>query len=167
VIFHQQNLRDLSLPEPLDFALCLNALMPESHSDALQILQRLFDSLACGGRLVLVLPSMEALLYTANMQHFEASRQGKEEQSLINQMETWSQWFSNPLGYVRNNSETVVKFWLKDEAEAIFKTIGTVRIVETFRLDRDQKTLSEVLPDGVPKSWFWGWVLERSDHQEA
>lgn len=161
--FHQQSLAELNLPSKVDFALCLNALMPESHSDALQSLTRIFEALAVSGRLVLVLPSMESVLYTANMQHFAAAKRGKEAESLTERMELWSQWYSNPLGYVRNKNGAVVKYWLREEAEAVFQDLGQVRVIERFELERARTANGEVPPTNVKRPWFWGWVLERSD----
>jgi SAM-dependent methyltransferase len=159
--FHLQSLSALTLPDPVDFALCLNAVMPESHCDALQILSGLANSLAKNGRLLLVLPSMESLLFVANMQHFDAAARGEEEQSLLERMELWSQWYSNPLGYVRNGNGTVVKYWLKDEAEAVFKQLGMLKVVDHFQLERGRTVSGETPPVGVKGAWFWGWVLER------
>ncbi|WIY23563.1 hypothetical protein [Parasedimentitalea psychrophila] len=81
---------------------------------------------------------------------------------MVEKMDSWSEWYNNPLGYVRNDTGTVVKYWIRQEAEAVFSSVGGVNILESFRLDREQKTVSEALPEGLPKAWFWGWVLQRS-----
>lgn len=158
-----QNLAALDLPAPVDFALCLNAIMPESHTHALQIFERVFTSLAPGGRLILVLPSIEAMLYAANMMHFAASEDGKESESLTERMEIWAEWYSNPLGYVRNSNDMVVKYWLRPEAEEVFSMTGDVAVLSRFRVAHRRLATGETLDARFRPPWFWGWVLEKAE----
>ena len=160
-VFIEQNLRDLDLPEQVDFALCFNGVMPESHSDALRMLGRIAAALAPNGRLMMVLPSIEALLYTANALHFSAAQMGLEAQSLRERLDTWLEWSANPLGYVRNGNGTIVKYWQKDEAEVAFSMSGDWRVVERFRVLRDNNANGECPPEHLPKAWFHGWVLQK------
>lgn len=157
-VFLQQELSALALPQPVQTALCLNAVMPESHSHALAILRAVFGCLAPGGRLILVLPSFEAKLFSANINHFLAAERGQEEASLVANLDAWTECFSNPLGYFRNPNGTVVKYWLQAEAETVFERIGGVRKVECARLPfvRNEQAAFD-----ATQEWLWCWVLER------
>lgn len=162
-IFVQQALQDLDLGNELDFALCLNAVMPRNHAEALRILGAVFSRLKSGGRIVLVMPSLEALLYSANISHFDMAATGREQESLEQKMDTWTEWYSNPLGYVRNSNGNIVKYWLKDEAEQVFDMLGGVAVEECFRVPHRSNATGENPPERFLPSWYWGWVLRRND----
>ena len=159
--FLRQDLSDLTLPEAVDLALCLNALMPESHADALLKLYRIFRCLKPGGRLILVLPAIEAMLHATNLSHFVAALHGKEADSLQANMDVWLDWFSNPLGYVRNPNETFVKYWARDEMEAAVALVSSARVTDRFRVRYRALPFGSPPPDHVAPPWHWGWVFER------
>jgi SAM-dependent methyltransferase len=151
--------QDLSGPLPgrIDFALCLNALMPESHSDCLLKLSRMRDALSTGGKLILVIFSQECASSYINLKHFSAAQDGREEASLEEVLSWYLGWQNNPLGYTKHRNGTVVKFWCKDEAEAVFQMVGGLRPLECFRVPREW----EGRLVGGFEPWFWGWVLEK------
>lgn len=158
--FLQQNLSELSLPNPVDFALRFNAIMPEGHADALQIFRRLCGAMAEGGTLIVVVPAFDALIYSANAVHFHEADQGREEVSLRERLDTWSAWYSNPLGYVRNGNDTIVKYWLREEFEAVVQMVGGMSVADYIRLDRVKNTTGENPPEGCAPSWYHCWVLK-------
>lgn len=159
--FIRQNLNQLSLPKPVDLAISFNALMPESHEDALATLSAMKDCLKPGGRLILLVPSFDGLLYTANARQFDAATKGIEDEALTDSLETYMRWFNNPLGYVMNGNGTVVKYWLAEEAEYAFNLVGGLKVVERFKFDRYRQVTGKTTPTDALPAWFWGWVLER------
>lgn len=163
-VFVEQDLRDLDLPEPVDLAICLNALMPESHGDAAAILNAIARALAPGGTLILVAPSLESQLYTINMRHYSETAAGREDESMEHVLDSFMNWFNNPLGYVRAKNDQVMKFWLRAEMEAVLTTdIGLV-VEECFKAPvfwRDFQEEAEWQARYEPP-WMWGWVARLS-----
>ena len=121
--FFNQQLAHLTLPQSVDFALCFNAILPENHRNALEILKSIFACLADQGRIIMTLPSLESLIYTENMLHFEEASHGREAFSLNQRLAHWLEVYNNPLGYVRRG-ENVVKYWIKDEFETVITLTG-------------------------------------------
>ncbi len=148
----------LSYEHEFDFALNLNAFMPENHTAALKKFSTMLRALRPGGRLIFVIFSAEGYQAFINLLHFQRSASGDELGSLKETIDLFFEKSDNPLGYIRQGNGTVVKFWVRDEAEAFFRMSGTVEILEYFRVPH--------IYDG-PKipgfdSWFHGWVIEKS-----
>ncbi len=76
-------------------------------------------------------------------------------------MDTWSAWYSNPLGYVLNGNETVVKYWIKEEAEEVFRIVGGTLVREYFRLDNVKNATGEMPPPDWQQPWYHGWILTK------
>ena len=74
--------------------------------------------------MIIVVPAFDALIYGANVVHFHEADQGREEASLRECLDIWAAWYSNPLGYVRNGNDTIVKYWLREEFEAVVQRVG-------------------------------------------
>lgn len=152
---------ELQLPEPLDFALCLNVLAPGNHSSALTFMSRLTSAVAPNGILMVVLPSMESLLYRANLEHFQTARDGSEGQSLNDRLDEFVQGFNNPLGYVKSDAGTVTKYWVAEEFEAAISLVADCRIEERFKVPvfwTDYSPETSWQPDFEPP-WMWGWLV--------
>lgn len=154
-----QELSSVSLPEKIDFALCFNAIMPESHTHALSIFRNIFSTLAPQGRIVVILPSMESVLYTSNILHFFKAQEGKETESFDERISIWSEYYSNPLGYVRNSHGLIIKYWIKNEAEEVFRMTGKMKTISRFVIPYKTKAFPDNAKVNPP--WFWGWVLEK------
>lgn len=159
--FLHQHLAQLHLPEPLDLALCFSTLMPENHTQALRLLERLSAAIRPGGHLLLVLPAMESRLYVSNLIHFQAARLGREKESLAARMSEFVSGFNNPLGYVRSRDGQVLKYWIAEELERQLQATGRVAGVERFKVDiewRDYAREAAWQSDAEPP-WFWGWQV--------
>lgn len=159
-VFHQQDLRELEAPEPVDVAICLNAIHPVDHGDAQAQLRRALSVLKPGGTLILVLMSMEARLYVATIAHHVACAAGASKVSLEAVRDSFSQDPDLPLGYVLGEGEWVQKLWLADEAETLLHELGA-KAVTRFKAPvlwtdyapaRDWQRLAQ-LP------WHWGFVV--------
>ena len=164
-VFLEQDLRDLALPQPADLAICLNALMPESHGDALGIPSAIARNIAPCGTLILVAPSLESQLYTINMRHYAETAAGREDESIEYVMDSFMNWFNNPLGYVRSKNDQVTKFWLRAEMEALLITDIGLAIEERFKAPvfwRDFQDEADWQARYEPP-WMWGWVARKPE----
>lgn len=163
-VFIEQDLRRLDLPRKPQLAICLNALFPESHGDALVLLRALFRNLEPRGVLLIVVPSLESQLYLANAQHFAAAMDGPdaEQASLRRRMADSLESFNNPLGYVRTGNGQVTKFWIAEEFERAVRL--TEATVETDRFKVELDWPNDAFPPAVdrgPRPWHWGFVIRR------
>tara|TARA_R110002072_G_scaffold263621_1_gene422404 strand:- start:3284 stop:4033 length:750 start_codon:yes stop_codon:yes gene_type:complete len=161
--FLEHDLRDLALPQPADLAICLNALMPESHGDVISILNAIVRNMAPCGTLILVAPSLESQLYTINMRHYAETAAGREDESIEYVMDSFMNWFNNPLGYVRSKNDQVTKFWLRAEMEALLITDIGLAIEERFKAPvfwRDFQDEADWQAKYEPP-WMWGWVVRK------
>tara|TARA_R110000782_G_scaffold49668_12_gene108070 strand:- start:2617 stop:3366 length:750 start_codon:yes stop_codon:yes gene_type:complete len=163
--FIESNLLSLELNEPLDLILSLNAYMPENHTQALNMLEKLFSLMNKGGTLLMVVPSMECFLYRCNLEHFMVAKAGKEEESLVERMTDFVNYFNNPLGYVKDaKAGQVVKYWLADEMKNILNLFPEVQLVETFKAPVNWTDYSQEADwqNGFEPPWCWGFVVQRS-----
>ncbi len=158
--FFNQQLGHLTLPQPVDFALCFNAILPENHRNALEILKSIFACLADHGRIIITLPSLESLIYTENMLHFEEASHGREAFSLNQRLAHWLEVYNNPLGYVRRG-ENVVKYWMKDEFETVLTLIGTMKVLEYKRLNAVEIRAGKPPKTNYTQPWLHAWVIEK------
>ena len=141
-----------------DFALNLNAFAPESHTAALQKFSTILRLLKPGGRLIWVVSSAECYQTIINLMHFHRSALDDELSSPKETIDIFFEKSDNPLGYVKQENGTVLKFWIKEEAEIFFKMCGSAEILEYFRIPRGsyQQEIEGLEP------WFHGWVIEKS-----
>lgn len=159
-VFHRQDLRELEAPEPVDLALCLNAIYPVDHDDAQAQLRRAVAVLKPGGSLILLLMSMEARLYVATIAHHVACAAGASKVSLEAVRESFAQDPDLPMGYVSGEGGWMQKLWLADEAESLLHALGA-RSANRFK--------APVLWTGyapardwqrsVQPPWHWGFVV--------
>ncbi|WP_260295981.1 class I SAM-dependent methyltransferase [Sedimenticola hydrogenitrophicus] len=159
--FLLQHLAELALPEPVDLALCFSALMPENHTQALLMLERLTHSIKAGGTLLLVVPAMESLLYVINQVHYHEVRQGREKESISQRMSEFLSTFNNPLGYVRSSNGQVTKYWLAEEIVSQLQQAGRTMGLEQFKVPvtwRDYAAEAD-WQQAVQPPWFWGWQI--------
>jgi SAM-dependent methyltransferase len=155
------DIRQLQLPEPVDLVVCINALMPESHEDALGLLKKLLSLLKPDGILLLVVPSWESFLLGYNLVHFSASAGGDElvSQQLI--LKRFQEHFNNPFGYIRYTDETY-RHWLHDELLLIPPLYYEAVVVSLFKV---AIRWTDVLPhirfaDVTPPPWLWGVLVQ-------
>lgn len=156
--FHDADIGTVALPDPVDVMLCLNALMPESHADALAKLRCMADQVAPGGAALMVLFSEECSHAFTNLEHFAAARAGEEAAHLHAMIEDEHRWVDNPLGYRRHRNGGIVKHWIREEAELVFRSVG-FEVKSYFKVPRDWDGPN---PFGF-EAWFHGWVLGKGD----
>ncbi|MBM3602283.1 MAG: class I SAM-dependent methyltransferase [Alphaproteobacteria bacterium] len=155
------DIRQLKLPEPMDLVLCINALMPESHQDALALIRKMLSLLKPDGLLLLVVPSWESFMLGYNLVHFAAAAQGKEGESERAILARFRDHFNNPFGYIRYTDETY-RHWLHDELLLIPSLHFNAKVQNVFRL---AIRWSDVLPniqfaDVTPPPWLWGAIIQ-------
>ena len=155
------DMRQLQLPEALDLVLCVNALMPESHEDALAILKNMLSLLKPDGLLLLVVPAWESFMLGYNLVHFAAAAQGQEQESERAILVRFRDYFNNPFGYIRYTDETY-RHWLHDEMLLIPALHFGAEVLNVFRL---AIRWSDVLPniqfaDVTPPPWLWGALIQ-------
>ena len=153
------DMRQLQLPEALDLVLCVNALMPESHEDALAILKNMLSLLKPDG--LLVVPAWESFMLGYNLVHFAAAAQGQEQESERAILARFRDYFNNPFGYIRYTDETY-RHWLHDEMLLIPALHFGAEVLNVFRL---AIRWSDVLPniqfaDVTPPPWLWGALIK-------
>ncbi len=162
--FIESDLLSLELDEPLDLILSLNSLMPENHTQALEMLEKLCSLLNRNGTILLVVPSLECFLYRMNIEHFMPAKAGNEEQSLLERMTDFVNHFNNPLGYVKDAvAGQVVKYWLADEMKNILLLFPDVTLTETFKAPvnwTDYSKTADWQKDFEPP-WCWGFVIQK------
>lgn len=159
-VLHRQDLRELLAPEPIDLAICLNAVHPVDHGDAQVQLRRVLGVLKPGGALILVLMSMEARLYVATIAHHVACAAGASKISLEAVRESFAQDPDLPLGYVSGEGGWIQKLWLADEAESLLRDLGA-RSVDIFKapvLWTDYAPARDWQRSAQPP-WHWGFVV--------
>lgn len=162
--FIESNLLSLVLNKPLDLILSLNAFMPENHTQALAMLEKLFSLMNKDGTFLMIVPSMECFLYRCNIEHFMAAKAGKEEQSLVERMTDFVNCFNNPLGYVKDTiAGQVVKYWLADEMKAILNLYPEVTLTETFKAPVNWADYSKeaAWQKEFEPPWCWGFVIRK------
>lgn len=161
-VFHRQDLRTLEAPEPVDLALCLNAIHPIDHGDAQLQLRRALAVVKPGGSLILVLMSMEARLYVATIAHHVACAAGASKVSLEAVRESFAQDPDLPIGYVTGEGGWTQKLWLADEAECLLRELGA-RSVNRFKapvLWTDYAPARDWQRSAQPP-WHWGFVVQK------
>ena len=161
-VFHKQDLRELEAPDPVDVALCLNAIHPVDHCDAQAQLRRVLGVLKPAGTLILVLMSMESRLYVATIAHHVACAAGASKVSLEAVRESFSQDPDLPLGYVLGEGDWVQKLWLADEAETLLHEVGA-KAVQRFKapvLWTDYASARDWQRSARPP-WHWGFVVRK------
>lgn len=161
-VFHHVGLDDVALDAPVDVALCLNALMPESHGHARDLLCNLGRQMAAGGALIVVLPAMESRFYVWNMAHAHAAWAGKERKSLVRLIRTFPKTFNNPLGYVKSGNHQVVKFWIAEEFEATVTRLLAPTDLRRFKVPVAWTDFVAAADwqAGLEPPWFWGWTIQ-------
>lgn len=148
------DMSELQFQSYFEFGICLNALMPEGHSDAIHKIRSLTRSMALGGKIVIVVFALESHLTFLNMRHVERAIDGEESESIDEIMTKFEYYYNNPLGYIRERNGQINKFWLKEELEGFFGIAGGIQICEYFKVPREYD-VSLFTP------WFHGWVIER------
>lgn len=160
-IFLKQNLNSLDLPHPIDFALCFNALFQENHTTFLKVFRRIFKSLSSGGTLLLVLPSLEGLLYAINMFTFSQAGKGRESVAIRQVEGEFKDSIDNVFGYGKGKGGQVAKYWMRDEVEAVVRACANVSKCSSFKA---RLAWSDFFPSGawcedLKEPWAWGFII--------
>jgi len=169
VRYLKQVMAELDLPEPADLLLSLNSIMPETHGQALTLLNRLLAAVKPGGDMLIVVPALDSRLYVANLLHFHEAREGleAENRSFDARRSEFLNHYNNPLGYVKDMTGISTKHWLAEEFEAVLRLCieeaqRPGAEISCFRVDINWQDSTSPAPwmDDVSPPWCWGFKVK-------
>ena len=161
--FIQSDMRELELPQKAEIVTCFNALFPENHADASTLLMQVLGCIKPSGKLFLILPSFESILYNATMRVHAVTDPIEQESTIRSLVDDFVAAFNNPLGYVHHGNGLVNKHWLAEEMENLTQTLGIeLKIEERFKVSIPWTAYGDAADwhHEMEPPWFWGWLIE-------
>ncbi len=145
-----------------DLALCINVILDPVHSRQKRLFNHVFSLVKPGGRLILVVPSVESVLLTThrlislNLREFPSYRQAAAAAN-------------DQLGFtakslrdgIINKGNSLTKHYLKEELQLIFEESGQ-RIRQISKVEYPWNTEIEDPPLTMQAPFPWDWLVMSS-----
>jgi SAM-dependent methyltransferase len=161
VEFVQAGFTDLSLPEPVDLAVAVSSLLPESFTDFTRIMAGVVAQMKPGATIVMLLPSFESRLYFSNLQlAYLIEAEGLPEPEAYRQLTAMhAKYMNNLFGYVQGKPDfPIQKFWIADELLERLNSLGTLSDIRLSRFDKPWSVFFAKEPAWIqakPPRWMW------------
>ena len=161
IIYINENMANVKLPEKSDFIMSLHSFMPESHSMIKPMLRNILSNIKPGGTLFMVVPSFETHIYILNLWHYYNIEIHQEKQSIKKLMNRFLKYYNNPLGYIRYSSGQVVKHWIKEEFEAVIKEFDIIESYNICKIPLGWQYFNHpIWQKNYPPPWSWAFHIK-------
>ncbi|MGB0921298.1 MAG: class I SAM-dependent methyltransferase [Alphaproteobacteria bacterium] len=153
----EADISNVALSQKLNIALCCMSLFPKTFEEFNQMLRNIRKNMDVEGELIMVVPSMEAKLFSFTVERsYATSKLGYSEvEAGIAAQRRSQDIFLHPFGFIRTPRGLVQKHWLADELQMqLFGAGFSLTKIGRFYLNWENQIRAPHLL-GYPRLWYW------------